>query len=215
MTAQLKRNTTIKEIQFDNGMNLNMIVKKYILTTLFTMIGFFGVFATPQIHDELIYNGDTLLVYLYLPDEFYKADTISLGQFESIYTVNLFGNKKTCWTTNCGREYQAAWEIIENQLYLTGIYSCCYYEDSIKADLTLLFKDEKIINGKVKADWVNSKSIGQGGKILFWINFQTSLFEKEYEFEFSEGQLLNIKTFDNSKSRWSEYSQDVGKFYLH
>ena len=184
--------------------------EKYILTKLFIAVGLAGVFATPQIPDKLVYNGEVLSVYLYLPDEFYKPDTVPIGQFESIYTVNLFGNKKTCNSTACGREYQATWEIVENQLYLTGIYSCCYYEDSIKADLTSLFK-EKVVEGKVKADWVNSKNIVRGGEELLFFSSDIPVFKKEIEFEFFNGKLLNINVFDNSKSRQSTYSQNTTK----
>ena len=187
-----------------------MIWKKQILTNLFIAIGIIGVFATPQIPDKLIYNGDTLSVYLYLPNEFYKPDTVPIGQYESIYTVNLFGDKKTCISTACGREYQATWEILENQLYLTGIYSCCYYEDNIKADLTSLFK-EKVINGKVKADWVTGNVFFQKGKMITRIDAELSIYETDFEFEFSEGKLLNVKSYDNSKSRISIYSQNQEK----
>ena len=179
-----------------------MILKKYILTNLFIVLGFFGMFATPQIPDRLIYNGDTLSVYLYLPDEFYNTN--------QILTVNLFGDKKTCETTACGREYQATWEIIDKQLFLTGIYSCCYYEDNIKADLATLFKG-KVIDGKVKADWVTTNTFFQAGKQIAFIDFYISIFEKDYEFEFKEGKLLNIKIYDNSKSRKSIYSQNQEK----
>jgi len=187
-----------------------MIWKKQILTNLFIAIGIIGVFATPQIPDKLIYNGDTLSVYLYLPNEFYKPDTVPIGQYESIYTVNLFGDKKTCISTACGRKYQATWEILENQLYLTGIYSCCYYEDNIKADLTSLFK-EKVINGKVKADWVTGNVFFQKGKMITRIDAELSIYETDFEFEFSEGKLLNVKSYDNSKSRISIYSQNQEK----
>jgi len=187
-----------------------MIWKKQILTNLFIAIGIIGVFATPQIPDKLIYNGDTLSVYLYLPNEFYKPDTVPIGQYESIYTVNLFGDKKTCISTACGRKYQATWEILDNQLYLTGIYSCCYYEDNIKADLTSLFK-EKVINGKVKADWVTGNVFFQKGKMITRIDAELSIYETDFEFEFSEGKLLNVKSYDNSKSRKSIYSQNQEK----
>ena len=183
---------------------------KYILTSLFIVIGFVGAFATHQIPDKLICNGDTLSVSLDLPDEFYTPDTVIFDSFEyinHILTVNLFGDKKTCISTACGRGYQAKWEVVGNQLYLTGIYSCCYYEDSIKADLSSLFKAEKIINGKVKADWVSSKYTAQGGERLF-LSYDISVFKKEFEFEFLEGKLVNIKIFDNSKSKKSIYSHD-------
>ena len=174
---------------------------------MFIAIVFLGVFATPQGSDELVYNGDTLSVYLnLLPNEFYKAN---FDWGEGILNDNVFGNKKPCWITACGNGYQAMWEIIEDQLYLTGIYSCCYSEDSIKADLDLLFK-HKSNNGKVKADWVSEKNI-HGGKGIIFFYHEIIVFKQEMEFEFLEGKLLNIKTFDNSNSRQSTYSHNFMK----
>jgi len=190
-----------------------MIWKRCILTKLLIVTGFVGAFATYPIPDKLVYNGKNFSVYLnILPDEFYKIDTVTFDSLEyinRILTVDLFGDKKGCQTTACV-DFLASWEIEKNQLYLTGIYSCCYYEDSIKADLTSLFK-EKVINGKVKADWVSSKEIVQGGEELNFISYDIPVFKKEIEFEFLEGKLLNINTFDNSKSRQSVYSQNAEK----
>ena len=73
---------------------------KYILTKLSIVIGFFGAFATPQSPNILVYNGDTISVYLnLLPDEFYKPDTVTIDSFEfinHILTVNVFGDEKGC-----------------------------------------------------------------------------------------------------------------------
>ena len=179
-----------------------MIRKKYILTKLLSLIGFIGAFATPQVSSKLIYKGDTISVYLNsLPKIFYKTE---IQSFESVLAVNVFGEKDVCWTTACGDGYLTMWEIMENQLYLTGIYSCCFYKDSIKADLTSLFK-EKLVNGKVKADWVTEKNVRGGKGFILWNN-DMQVFKQELEFEFREGKLLEIKTFDNSKSRKSDYS---------
>ena len=193
-----------------------MIWKKYILTKLFIVIGIWGIFATPQIPDKLIYKGDTLFVYLRLPQKFYKADTEPIGQWESIFKVNLFGNKKTCNSTACGNGYQAKWEIIDNQLYLIGIYSCCYSQDSIKADLTLLFK-EKVIDGKVKADWITGNIISQKGKILLYNHDMATggIFEYELELHFEKGKLTKTILYDNRKSKQSEYSQNNEKLQKH
>lgn len=178
-----------------------MIKKKLILSIFLLLIGFIGAFATSQISSKLIYKGDTISVYLNsLPKEFYKKDK---NLFESNLAANVFGGKEVYLTTSCGDGYLTMWEITENQLYLTGIYSCCYYEDSIKADLTLLFK-EKVVNGKVKADWVTEKNVRGGKGFILWNN-DMQVFKQEFEFEFLNGKLLEIKTFDNSKSRESTY----------
>jgi len=180
----------------------NVIKKKLILAKFLFLIGFIGAFATPQVSSKLIYKGDTISVYLNsLPKEFYKTD---IKFFESVLAVNVFGDKEVCWTTACGDGYLTMWEITENQLYLTGIYSCCFYKDSIKADLTFLFK-EKVVNGKVKAEWVTQKNVRGGKGFILWHN-DMQVFKQEFEFEFLDGILVETKTFDNSKSRKSAYS---------
>lgn len=187
----------------------NMIKKKLILTKLLFLIGFAGAYATPQVPSTLIYKGDTISIYLnVLPKEFYKTD---IKFFESVLAVNLFGDKEVCWTTACGDGYLTRWEISEDQLYLTGIYSCCFFKDSIKADLTSLFH-EKVVNGKVKADWVTLKNVQGGKKVILWNN-DTQVFEHGFEFEFLDGKLLEIKTFDNSKSKKSAYSASEIKLF--
>ena len=192
-----------------------MIWKKYILIKLFIVTGFIGAFATPQVSNMLVYNGDTISIYMNtLPNEFYKLDTVTFDSNEyinRILNVNLFGDEP-CWITDCGDGYRVMWEIIENQLYLIDIYSCCYYEDSIKADLTSLFK-EQVINGKVKADWVTGNFISlQGKRLLYDHDMGTGgIFEHEVEFYFAKGKLTATKLYDNSKSRQSVYSQDQRK----
>jgi hypothetical protein len=161
--------------------------------------GFVGTLATPQIPDRLVYNGDTISVYMsLLPDEFYKLDTVKFDDSEyinHILNVNLFGNQEACWTTACGNDYRAMWEIVEKQLYLIGIYSCCYYEDSIKADLDTLFKG-KIVGGKVKADWITGNFLSCQGKRLFYDHnmVERGIFEYELEFHFEKGELISTQS---------------------
>lgn len=195
-------------------------MKKYrmrkFLISIITMLFSLQIFATPQVGDKLIYEGDTISVYgLDLPDEFYKLDTVSIDSFEyinSVLSVNLFGDREACWTTACGNGYQIEWKIIENQLYLIGIYSCCYYQDSIKADLELLFK-EKVNNGKVKADWVTRDAFSPQNRISYDHNSGIGgYYENELEFYFKEGKLTGTHCYDNTKlNRPSIYSQDKEK----
>ena len=190
-----------------------MIWKKYILIKLFVVTRFVGAFATPQIPDILVYNGDTISVYMsLLPNEFYKHDTVNIDDFKyvnRILNINLFGNQKTCETTACGNGYRAVWKIEDEQLYLIDIHSCCYYEDSIKADLTTLFK-EQVIDGKINADWVTGNFISlQGKRILYDHSMGTGgVYEHEVEFHFIRGKLIKTNFYDNSKSRQSAYIQD-------
>ena len=159
-------------------------------------------FATGQIPDRLIYKGDTLSIFANPLEQLYENDTLR---------PKFFGDKEVCMSTACWRGYQAEWVIINDHLYLTGIFSCCFYEDNIKADLNKLFGN-KFIDGKVKADWFTANIIAPQGKQLYYVHMgYGSLYEKELELQFKNGQLVGTKTYDNSKSRQSIYSQNEEK----
>ena len=178
-----------------------MIRNVFILTFLLT-VSLFKTFATSQIPDRLIYHGDTLSIFANPLEQLFDNDSIR---------PNFFGKKEVCESTACWRGYEAEWIIIDDSLYLTGIYSCCYYEDSIKADLKELF-GAKFINGKVKADWFTGDVIAPQGKLLYYVHMgYESLYETEIEFQFIKGKLIGTKTYDNSKSRESEFSKNPEK----
>ncbi|MBP1645499.1 MAG: hypothetical protein H6Q16_1074 [Bacteroidetes bacterium] len=177
------------------------------------------VVATPQISDKLIYKGDTLNVYFNLSEEFYKIDTVindtPIYNY-SVLNVNLFGKKISCGTTACWRGYRSIWEIIDNQIYLIGIYSCCYYDDSIKADLNYLFKD-KCINGKVKATWINGNFIcGKGERLIYDHDmYSGGVYEYDMEINLEKGKLIDTKLYNNTKSKQSDYPQNSIKMLNH
>src|SRR5690554_1604920 len=110
----------------------------YILIFYLLIVSQIRTYATSQIPDLLIYNGDTLSIFANPLEQLYENDSIR---------PNFFGDKEGCMSTACWRGYEAEWTIVDNELYLTGIYSCCYYEDSIKANLKMLFGD-KVVSGK-------------------------------------------------------------------
>jgi hypothetical protein len=161
-----------------------------------------NTFATAQEPDIIIYNGDTLSLYAFPLEQLYKNE---------LKRPDFFRAKKGCMNTGCWRGYQAEWRIIDNELYLTGIFSCCYREDNIKADLKKLFGN-KYINGKVKADWVTANIIAPTGKYIYYMrNIDEMVYEGELEFQFINGRLIGTKTYDNSKSRLSIYPKDENK----
>lgn len=173
-----------------------------ILFLLLLTIPLANTFGTAQIPDRLIYKGDTLSIFSNPLEQLYGNDSLR---------PKFFGDKEGCMSTACWRGYQAEWIIIDGQLYLTGIFSCCFFEDNIEADLQKLFGN-RFIGGKVKADWVNAKIISPQGKQLYYVHMgYESLYERELEFQFKNGQLIGTKTYDNSKSRQSVYSQDSQK----
>jgi hypothetical protein len=160
------------------------------------------LFATAQFPDILVYKGDTLSLFANPLEQLFKDDSIA---------PKFFRDKEGCNSTACWRGYQANWELINNELYLTGIYSCCYYKDSIKADLKALF-EEKYHNGKVKADWFTGTIIVPKGKLTYYVHMgYESLYEKELALKIKNGILIGTKIYDNSKSKQSIYGRDGDK----
>jgi hypothetical protein len=172
-------------------------------------------FGTAQIPDILIYNGDTLSLFD-CPLEYLHNRSFT-------HPRNLFGSSG-CFYTACWRNYVATWEIIDNKLYLISIRNACY-PTSIKyvevsyqsgsdtigseyANLKKLFP-EKCLNGKVLADWVSSKMVSPKGKMLYYIHEGfLSIFEKEIEFTIEKGILIQVKEFDNSKTKASKFTNN-------
>jgi len=179
-----------------------MKLTKLTLLIFFLIVPLAKIFATAQFPDRLIYNGDTLSIFANPLEQLYNNDSLR---------PKFFGRKEVCRSTACWRGYEAEWIIIDNQLYLTGIYSCCYSDDKIKANLKKLFGN-KFINGMVKADWFTGNIIAPQGKQLYYVHMgYQSLYEKELELQLINGKLIGTKIYDNSKSRQSIYSQDFEK----
>jgi hypothetical protein len=190
-------------------------------TLLFFIVAFYcslQLYATAQIPDILIYKGDTLALFSN-PLEDYPDKTFTDPQ-------NLFGDNG-CFFSACWRNYIATWEIIDDNLYLTQVRNACYptelkdvaasYKGEPKdigneyADLKRLFP-KKYKDGKVKADWVTANIIAPQGNLLYYVHDgYASSYEKELELQFKKGKLISIKTYDNSKTKQSVYSQDSKK----
>ena len=172
---------------------------RHILTYFIWTLSISKCLATAQTPDILIYKSDTLFIYANPLEQLYKDES---------QRPKFFGQREGCNSTACWRGYQAKWQIIDNQLYLTEIYSCCYSDDKIKANLTELF-GEKCINGIVKADWVIADILAPQGELLYYVHMgYGSLYEKELELNIKNGLLIGTKIYDNTKSKKSKYSQD-------
>jgi hypothetical protein len=89
----------------------------HILTLILWTFSCTNGYSTAQAPDRLIYKSDTISIYANPLEQLYEKGTLR---------PNFFGKKPGCGSTDCWRGYQAEWAIIENELYLTGIYSCCY-----------------------------------------------------------------------------------------
>ena len=153
--------------------------------------------ATPQAGDILIWKGDTLTLF---------ANPLE-GKPEIEKVRKHFFNKYQRMTTACWRGYIAQWEIIEDRLFLTAIYSCFYYEDKIKADLKRLFPKE-YHNGKIEAKWVTETVLVPMGECIHYSLYDyLAFYEKEMELKFEKGILKKKMIYDNSKSKKSIYAE--------
>lgn len=161
------------------------------------------VLATAQVPDILIWKGDTMPLHAN-PLESHPA-------FEQL-SKNLYGAKDGCMNTACWRGYQAEWTLEKDQLYLTAIYSCCYQDDSVKADLRTLFP-KQLSGGRVKADWVTDTLWAQQGELLHYVHLAyESTYEKETRLTILEGKLTGVEEFSNAKTILSTYTSDKEVF---
>jgi hypothetical protein len=156
----------------------------FLLLYLFFAIS--KTFATAQVPDYLIYKDDTLAIF---------ANPLEAREdIDSLRSEILYEFSTACW-----RGYVAQWSIIDDQLYLVG-----FLPEGIR-DLKEIFGNE-FVEGKVKADWFSGKIISPQGKELYYVHMgYESLYERELEFKFDKGKLLDIKEHDNSTSKQSSY----------
>lgn len=161
-----------------------------------------GLAATAQAPDILYYNGDTLSLFCN-PLESYFDETNPRPKL-IVPGVN-------CMSTACWRGYIAFWQIENDSLFLLRIEDCCQNSIPIKADLSLLFGD-KVINGRVYADWCNGELYSPLGKLIHYEHMgYASIYEKELFITFKQGIFQFSEILDNSKSRVSEYQENSKK----
>ena len=100
-----------------------------LIITYLLCFSFISSYATLQIPDKIIYEGDT--VYLSgFPLEQY---------FDSSSRPN-FAKLTDCFSTGCYRGYKSLWEIKDGKLVLNTIYTCCE-----STDLLIREKDVKAL----------------------------------------------------------------------
>ena len=175
--------------------------RSFIVFALYLLAAFpmHGSNYTAQMPDFLIYEGDTLSIF---------SNPLEANYTEESRPENFFRGSH-CGSTACWRGYIAFWTIEDDILYLTHIKSCCYWEDGVEADLTELF-GEKYQNEKVKADWFTGEIIAPQGEMIQYQHMgYGSIYEFEKAFVIENGQLTNIKEYDNREYRYSEYQTNV------
>lgn len=172
---------------------------KRLINILIILIFPISVLATGQVGDRLYWKTDTLSVF---------SNPLELRVDIDSLRPKLFGKKEAGMNTACWRGYIAEWTLIENELYLTNILSCNYYEDGIKADLKTVFGTE-YQNGKVKANWVTGEILIPKGELIHYVHSgYGSFYQSEVVLTFKNGILNNQIEYDNSNSYKSIFSED-------
>jgi len=158
-----------------------------------------GVLGTGQEPDILIWKGDTLTLFSNPLESNPDIDTLR---------HKLYGEKEGNWSTACYRLYIGEWEIIEDELYLTNLYSCDYSHSGMKADLKKLFGDG-FKNGRVKATWLTGELVIPMGKLIHYVHFgYSSFYEHEIVLTFQNGRLKDQQNYNNSKSHKSVFTSN-------
>ena len=180
-------------------------MKKIIALISIILTNVVFTFATPQRGDRIQWNGN-----------FYRLLPFPLELFEEfeLTSEKLFGVEEIGYVTDCYRDYQAEWKIIDNELYLMAIYSCRYfykgeYGDSLKSNLQYLFPD-RFNNGMVSADWVSGDFwLSKGEQIFYDHGGIGTIFEKDVRLTFKKGNLTATQEFNNlEKSKKSLFAED-------
>jgi len=173
-------------------------VMKWIKTILLSLLGG-QLFATAQIPDILIYEGDSLFIYANpLETYFDQTGSRELPKF------------KGCSSTACWRGYLGIWELRNDSIFLKEITTCSKRkcDTVVNADLAELFGG-KYVKGEVFADWISFELLSPHGKQLKYIHQgYESVYEYERGFEFIAGKLIRLNEYDNTRSRESVYAKE-------
>jgi hypothetical protein len=152
-------------------------------------------FATAQEPDILIFKGKNHDLFSNPLEQYFK-DKSKRPQF----WIAPMTMKSSNW-----RGYVAAWEIINDQLYLSKIDSW-FCEPSIKTKdschqvvLSELF-GKNVVDNKVSANWFTGKLRVPDGKQLMYLHSgYASIYERDILFEVQEGKIISQETVDNTK----------------
>jgi len=162
-------------------------------TFLIRTISIIGVFvlssirllASPQQPELLIIQNDTIPLYqILLPREI--AEDLWNDHRDEMAIEDHLGVSVNNW-----RGYQGIWELADDALYLVG------FEFGFGGlGLERLFPD-RVKDGKVLADWYDSKLIIPRGKVLRWDGIFSRTYIEEEHLSFRRGRVSSRKMVQN------------------
>ncbi len=171
---------------------------KFILFLAAFLLGH-SLFATAQVPDLLIFQGDTLLLHSNPLEAYFDQK-----EERTIGSVKIQGACTALW-----RGYIATWEIVNDSLFLIDVKTGCWGADSSSVKLK-----EEFGPGKIFAHWVSYELNSPYGKqIKYFHQGYDSIYEFERGFLISKGKLTSIIEYDNTQSSVSEYANDPEKLH--
>ena len=141
--------------------------------------------ASPQQSELLIIQTDTIPLYqILLPSDI--AEDLWNNHGDEMVIEDVLGGSVNNW-----RGYRGIWELADDALYLVG------FEFGFGGlGLERLFPD-RVKDGKVLADWYDSKLIIPKGKVLRWDGVFSRTYIEEEHLSFRNGRILSRKRVIN------------------
>ena len=176
---------------------------KTLLTTTAFLVKLFlslNAFGTAQISEIIIWRGDTLGLNS-LPLELktdYKSLIVKIhNEIEKLmYPEGDDGEERADISSSvCSRGYRAEWIVINDSVFLNGIYHCD--DRNMKVNLSNIFPNIGK-NQRVFASWINGELNIPQGEIIEWVNRGfLSIFERETVINVENGIIKNYENYHN------------------
>ncbi len=164
-------------------------------------ISLFLFFATKAKADIIIINGETFALTSESP----------LNQYPLVKNIKekLISYRTRAYDDPCD-SYNAEWTLVNNELYLTNIYSCNDNKRQYKTDLTPLFNDgiSKVENGTIKAVWFTGDIWITKGKQFYTSTYMMPIYAVESRVTVLNGKIRGIKEFVNPSVKDAVYNED-------
>jgi hypothetical protein len=176
------------------------IIKVVIAILVFPLSGF----ATTQVGDILIWEGDTLSLRplpLELREDYGSLIAKVLDEIQREYK-EIYNKDKVISLTSCVRGYLAEWILLNDSIFLNNIYHC--NNRKVKVDLKNIFPDIEE-NDKIFASWINGNLYLQQGKDISFRGLFNPIYEFETGLSVENGVLKNFEFFHNRIEKRSAF----------
>lgn len=175
------------------------MTKQLIRSAFFAFLVLFcswTAFATAQYPDRLIYLSADRDLFTNPLESYYKDASKERPQF----MIKPFTMSSANW-----RGYIATWEIADDKLYLNKVESwlcdgATTKDECKQVQLVVLFSD-KVISGRVLADWFSGELRVLDGKQIMYVHMgYGSVYERDLIFQVANGVVTGPRIIDNTKN---------------